>query len=532
MMQGIDPEMVPDPNLPPASPIVSPQIPNQRGIGGMPRSGVEGLPTVRGIDQMRQAPRDIFKGFMASGGYLRRPGEWAVVGEDGPELVQTDGQGAMVAPIPTQNDAVADDPAVDNNSAAAQQLLDIGNASKAGVLYRDPSRYTMPSGQTFQPETLDAGYTTVPENSGSLPQEPFDQNAPPPMAPGRYGDSIPELQRQAGDIDSQIALTKQGKDGGPRERSLWKRFGKGFLDAWKNWDPKDGSGLFGGLVQAAAGGVGSAVSPQAHQVGRLQTQKNDILGRLGQRYTMQAQDNQLLQQEGQIANLQNQIVNRNAQTQINAAKVVSDANKAKVVQRNGKVYRQYSDGREVIAPDIPSTQVKQKLADGSEVWVEGKDALNAEAQKAYRQAQLEFESKKLNAKQLEDYQQNLVKWSNELDEHQSKVSQLILDGQAKQNQAAEYDAQANDPALLPSEKLEAKAKATQLRTEGNALVNRGNELRSHPPKKPELPQGDVSAPTIGGRSVSRGDLTAFAKSKGWTMEQAEQYARNNGWTIK
>jgi hypothetical protein len=65
---------------------------------------------------------------------------------------------------------------------------------------------------------------------------------------------------------------------------------------------------------------------------------------------------------------------------------------------------------------------------------------------------------------------------------------------------------------------------------GKAIAGK---LRGLMPERPKtLKYTPIKATKAGGKVISSADLDAFAKHKGWNRKQAEEYAKNNGWTIQ
>lgn len=526
-------------------PIMQQPAPPVMGMGGRHYNEMmapaAGNPAVRFGETARSPHERMFRGrgfagFMARGGRMM-PGQWAVVGEDGPEIARANPDGTTEVmpmndpPVQTlgglqETPGPVTDPYMGGPDAASNpsdpqlqqqisQLGQIGDAAKAGIMFRDPSRFTniQPSGLgAVTPEQQDAGGAS--SNPNAPVEQPFDPNAPAPMAPGRYGDSIPEMQRQGRDLEKQIELTGKGKDGGPREKSLWRRLGKGIVNGYKNWDGQ--GGLMGLAVSSLGGGVSSAASPQAHQVGELKNQRGQLFRKLGTAYQMQEQDTKNLYQQSQIMDNASQINYRNSQATTAAQKQRAEANEAKVVQRNGKVYRQYADGREVLAPEITSTQVERSLPDGTKGWVDFKEALESADRQMLAQAQMDMQAGRMNADSYEAYEKQMIDHAKAVNDRSQKEANLI----AEANEAFNLS---NDATLLPSERNEHRAKYQRKMEEANNLPQ---------PPKPKLPRGDFKAPTIGAKTVSQAELQAIATRTGKKIEEVKVMAERDGYTIR
>jgi hypothetical protein len=465
-----------------------------------------------GGDGMGRLPfNPMFAGYMAQGGKVR-PGEYAIVGENGPEIVQTLPDGSTeVQPLndpPVAADggppvqtlggeyALQDPPMpagqpVSPVDAGAQELLDIGNAARAGQAYQPQPQPRQPLGMAPEPMPTGVGTSSA---TGMMPTTDIGDQAPPPI---NDPNSVQGINARIRDGQNYIDKTKAGQDGGPREKSLFKRLGSGLMQGWKNWDGE--GGLFGGLAHAVAGGVGSAVSPQAHQVAKLEGGQKKLFGRLGMAQNEEQFEMKQNQGAAQIANYANQSTNRNAQTIISAGKAQADiarGDRAEGFKREEFNYRQKKD----------------KIDQDRE------------------QARLDFEAGKINQKSMDDYTGEVSKYQGKLSEFNNERQKLTLEGQSKQNQAAEAEKAANDPSLLPTERLEKQAEAKKLREEGNALVKRGNEMQ--PPPEPTRPSANLQSPTIGAKTVSQAELQQIANKNNMTVAQARAAAEKDGYTIR
>lgn len=190
---------------------------------------------------------------------------------------------------------------------------------------------TPPSPQPAAPPAQPGPYVPPPPVDASMPgseeYQQYQANAPTPT-PDRprivEGQPVTEdawvssndpadqpagnrLMRNSDDIYKQIDANQQqidqtgkGQDPGkPREHSFWKRLGQGIVKGYKNWDGQ--GGVFGLATSALGTGVGSAASPQQHQVTMLKDKQRGLMRDLGvaqnreQYQTKQAEANTRIQ---------------------------------------------------------------------------------------------------------------------------------------------------------------------------------------------------------------------------------------------
>lgn len=350
----------------------------------------------------------------------------------------------------------------------------------------------------------------------------------PQMAPA-YSPAAP---RSSSQIYDEIEGLDNYED--PHKHSLLGRLFKGMGKSWKQWDPKSGGGIFGLATSMIADGIGSAASPEHYGNLEKADRENKLFRSLGvardredyegKQAQMQAQRENLYNQVAtRTANTQSQILDRNSDNIREDEKVRQAANKKTVVKYNGKYFNRMPDGSEtpLIGEDgqqrteLKDVPIATTLSDGTPIFTTGDKAMDREITQNLNQTRMDFEAKKLNQADLDRYEQETVEWAEKEAERKQEVSKLIFDGQALQNQAAQYEQQAQGLSVIDADqKAELLAKAARAREEGNSLVKQGNKLQNIPTPKPKKPAANLTAPNLKVGTYSEADFTARAKARG------------------
>lgn len=206
-----------------------------------------------------------------------------------------------------------------------------------------------------------------------------------------------------------------------------------------------------------------------------------------------------------------------------------DAEKAQIEARKAvtglKYYsRERPDLREAVAqagydPDTfpefdERNLVERNLEDGTPILVSGDKALEAEIARDYRQAQMDFDAEKFNAREWQDYQKRVERWIEDDNKRGEKQWQMANEGNQRWNDArairreadelAASAEDANDPQAVRAKAAALRTRADQMESEARTLLNNSRNLQSSP--RPQPPKARVSAPQLGKSKISRSAL--------------------------
>lgn len=427
-----------------------------------------------------------------------------------------------------------------------QMMASLPNTLEAPQMARKPQyqRYSsgvpvMPAGASLDDPVLDENGLPITVNAvggGTRAQTWRAMDAAQKYLEQFDRENGPQSQGRSARSSSQIYDEIQGLDNyeDPHKHSLLARLFKGMGKSWKQWDPKSGGGILGLATSMIADGIGSAASPEHYGNLERNDRENKLFRSLGvardredyegKQAQMQAQRENLYNQVAtRTANTQSQILDRNSDNIREDEKVRQAANKKTVVKYNGKYFNRMPDGSEtpLIGEDgqqrteLKDVPIATTLSDGTPIFTTGDKAMDREITQNLNQTRMDFEAKKLNQADLDRYEQETVEWAEKEAERKQEVSKLIFDGQALQNQAAQYEQQAQGLSVIDADqKAELLAKAARAREEGNSLVKQGNKLQNIPTPKPKKPAANLTAPNLKVGTYSEADFTARAKARG------------------
>lgn len=373
----------------------------------------------------------------------------------------------------------------------------------------------------------------------------------PEMAPIRSAISRDDAIKNARSSSEVMDVAQNLDEYEKPKRNFVDRLFRGIARGYKNWDGQ--GGLIGLAVNTLGNGVASAASEKVlDNLGRPELEQklfrkfnnaknqedaaNQSVGRMGQvqwtpeillntgMISPQQYEQQLKGQllKAQTANTQNQIDARNDTTRslINDRDRDNDREDEKVrqaegkktaVKYNGKWYNRLPNGTETPMygedgkqrTELKDVPIATTLSDGTPIFTTGDKAMDREITQNLNQARMDFEAKKLNQADLDKFEQETVDWASKEAKRKQKVSKMILDGQALQNQAAQYEQQAQGLSVIDADqKTELLAKAAKAREDGNSLVKQGNELWNIPTPTPKKPAANLEAPKLGNGKYS------------------------------
>lgn len=358
----------------------------------------------------------------------------------------------------------------------------------------------------------------LPGQTATTPTTAYNQ----PRTSNEISDETAAIER--GDRDQQYGIKK---------RSLASRLFRGLGRGWMNWGKEDGAF---GLFDMFGEGVQSAASSKHDIEAQRQGKQRPLFRQLGQQQQQEAFNAKQATEFQQAANYGDQIRSRGYDDRLKGM----TAQAPKAVKYNGLWFERNpltGEQAKMIDPatgkqrtELTDIPIATALRDGTPIFTTGDKALDREITQNLNQARMDFEATKINQGDLDKYEQDVTKWATDSAEHQQKVSKLILDGEALQNEATGYDEQAAKT-TDKDKKAEWQAKAVAARSKGASLITQGNEARNKGPKRPTRPAANLEAPQLGSKTVTMAEIEAIAKKTGKTIDQVKAMMPK-GYTIK
>lgn len=203
--------------------------------------------------------------------------------------------------------------------------------------------------------------------------------------------------------------------------------------------------------------------------------------------------------------------------------------------------------------DRTKMPVEQELDDGTgrKVFLTGNQLVDDLAQKADRQARLEFEKGKYSQSHLDDYRKRLETWQKESAETENERAKLEAqavekDGETKSKRGAsedflrragmaEAEGDTDRAEQLRNEAEKLRQQASQAEAAAAGIRRQKDKIKVRPAPKLQTTSIPTEAPTTGSKAPSRrvnsSQLEQLSKQTGKSIEELKRMAKKEGYSI-
>lgn len=359
---------------------------------------------------------------------------------------------------------------------------------------------------------------------------------------------LEKIRKNENEINRLREMTAHDKDG--RWWSALKALEVGLARAFdpKNGVVKDGGDFAARLAYAGGAALGGAVRPKWNE--KMQIER-DILHREedseklrkqmefeNKYFYQQAQTAEILRRPQKEAETYKQKLEMESTRQANRLGLLIERDKLQgkkyrietAKDGSGRLIKKFPDREEPFLDEngeqiINPLEVvhKKTLEDGTEVHVKGSQILSHETAEKWRLITTELGITKTNNSIDEDNEEEEYQRNVKLSEIDSKIAGVTnkinrLRQKVQSLQNAQY-----------KEEVEEKNKAERELGDAEDQLAEMQAQKKNLPRRSKRPT--IAPPNVSLKQVRRGELETFAKSKNWNSKQAEEYAKNHGWTI-